>query len=100
MGQYAAQRTVTPEKSRTEIERTLTRFGATSFIYGWDQKDGQTIAVVVFRLADRHIRLNLPLPRRDDPEFTEYLQGAWRRPSPPSLPPAALPPPREEEPHD
>ena len=37
MGRYAANTEVGSERSRAEIERTLTRYGATSFMYGWDQ---------------------------------------------------------------
>ena len=68
MGQrYAAKTTVSSDKSRSEIESTLRRYGADQFLYGWE--DGN--AVVAFRVRGLHIRMNLPLPRMDEFRFTE-----------------------------
>ena len=61
MGRYAANTEVGSERSRAEIERTLTRYGATSFMYGWDQAG----ALVGFKAKDRLIRFKLPLPSRE-----------------------------------
>ena len=36
MTRYAADTQVSVDASRAEIERTLTRYGATAFMYGWD----------------------------------------------------------------
>lgn len=33
---YAAKTGVAPDRSRAEIERTLSRYGASQFYYGWD----------------------------------------------------------------
>lgn len=41
MGRYAAKTEVSSSKSRDEIERTLTRYGADQFAYGW--RDGAAI---------------------------------------------------------
>ena len=68
---YAAQTTVSVESSRAEIERTLSRYGAESFMYGWDKER----AVVQFRTSDRHVRFVLAMPPRDDPEFTRHSRG-------------------------
>lgn len=65
MAQYAAKTEVTVDRSRSEIERTLARYGATAFMYGWDQ----TKAVVEFEADGRRIRFLLPLPDRNDPAF-------------------------------
>ena len=65
-GTYAAQTAVTADKSRNEIERTLTRYGATSFQYGWQGNQ----AVIGFTMAARQIRFLLPLPDPADPAFT------------------------------
>ncbi len=65
-GTYAAQTTVSSEKSRSEIEKTLTRYGATSFGYGW--QDGQ--AAISFVMDGRMMRFYLPLPDPKDPAFT------------------------------
>jgi len=68
---YAEKTTVPVENSRAEIERTLARYGAQSFAYGWDQAR----AVIEFAHQDRRVRFVLPLPDRGDPEFTEYTRG-------------------------
>lgn len=74
MTRYAAQTEVSSDRSRAEIERTLARYGASRFLYGWEQDR----AVVAFEMHGRQIRLTLPLPRRDDPEFTETPTGLIR----------------------
>jgi len=71
VSRYAAATEVTSDKSRSEIERTLTRYGADQFMYGW-QEDG---AVVGFRMQGRMIRFLLPLPDRTDPDFTQSSRG-------------------------
>lgn len=70
MTQYAKDTEVSSEKSRNEIERTLTRFGADQFMYAWDHE----IAVIQFRIYDRHIRFDLPLPAKDDFAKTPIAQ--------------------------
>lgn len=72
MSRYAEKTEVTTDKSRQEIERTLVRYGADQFMYGW--QDGS--AVIAFRANDRRVRFVLPLPSREDPEFTTYKQGS------------------------
>lgn len=75
---YAAQTTVSSENSRAEIERTLARYGADGFGYGW--KDGQG-AIVSFSISDRQIRFTLELPARDAEEFL-YTPAKRERRSP------------------
>lgn len=48
-----------------EIERTLTRYGADQFMYGW--KD--LAAVIAFRAKGRNIRFMLPMPSKDDKRY-------------------------------
>lgn len=71
MTRYAETTTVTADRSRGEIERTLTRYGATAFMYGWEA----TRAVVQFRMADLIVRFELPMPDPTDPEFTNHKRG-------------------------
>lgn len=73
MAQYAAKTSVPVERSRAEIERTLERYGATSFAYGWDRDR----AVIQFAAQDRQVRFLLPLPDRADPRFTHYKRGQY-----------------------
>lgn len=77
MNRYAASTTVSSEQSRMEIERTLARYGASHFMYG--TSPGR--AIIAFQASERHVQFVLPLPARDDPEFTEYQRGSqtWLR---------------------
>lgn len=68
MGKYAENTTVSSEQSRAEIERTLRKYGATGFSYGWE--DQHNMALVMFRLANRIVRFHLPLPSRNDYRYT------------------------------
>jgi hypothetical protein len=74
MTAYAAQTEVPADRSRGEIERTVTRFGARSFAYGWE---GST-AVIGFELGDRQYRFALPLPDPNAREFRVSDTGRQR----------------------
>lgn len=63
---YAKNTTVDANKSRAEIERTLSRFGATGFMYGW-QGDR---AVIAFSHQNKTIRFELAMPDKMSTEFT------------------------------
>lgn len=69
MGTYASRTEVSVEKSKSEIERILTRYGASSF--GYAQEPGR--ALVQFKAHDRFVRFILPLP---DPEAIEFKYGS------------------------
>ena len=58
MSRYASQSKVGNTESRNEIERTLTRYGADSFMYGWEENR----AVVAFKMEGRNVRFILPMP--------------------------------------
>lgn len=77
-GRYAAGTEVSSERTRLEIERTLQRYGATSFVYA----SAQDRAVIMFELEHRRIRFTLPLPDRSAPEFRLTSQGRPRQPGP------------------
>lgn len=68
---YAANTTVSVEASKGEIERTLQRYGASSFMTGWDRER----AVVGFEIASRRVRFVLTLPDRNAKEFTQHSRG-------------------------
>ena len=63
---YAEKTKVKAADSRAEIERTLQRYGADQFMYGWDQER----ALVGFRLSGRQIKFLLPMPDKSDVRFT------------------------------
>lgn len=73
---YASQTSVSVERSKSEIERTLQRYGASSFIYGWDQQEA-VIAFVVKNDEDtRQVRFKVRVPPRED--FRKTAQGRIR----------------------
>jgi len=57
---YAKGTEVPVSRSRDEIERTLARYGASTFAYGWDQDR----ALIEFVVDQRRIRLTVPLADR------------------------------------
>jgi hypothetical protein len=87
---YAENTTVSTEKSRGEIERTLQRYGADQFMYGWNQDQ----AVIGFCLAGRQIKFILQMPDRksfsktptgkprsqiqSDKEYEQACRQKWR----------------------
>jgi hypothetical protein len=74
MGRYAANTSVPRSRSIEEIERTLARYGADSFAYGWEGER----AVVAFRAHGRMIRLVIPMPERGKSEQA-YQAGCRQR---------------------
>jgi len=66
MPQYAAKTEVSKDRSLAEIESTLTRYGATGFIYGWSGDQ----AMVGFVVRGRQIRLTVPMPSKQDRAIT------------------------------
>lgn len=74
MTRYAAQTEVDAGRSREELERTVVRYGASAFGYGWE--DGR--AVVQFRAQGRYVKFELPMPNPDDREFTLTPTGKAR----------------------
>ena len=71
---YAENTVVSSDKSRSEIERILGRYGATSFMYGWQGIN----AVIMFIFNGKHIRFTLTLPSRDERKFTHTPTGQLR----------------------
>ena len=73
---YAARTEVSADKSKSEIERILRRYGATKFVYGWD--DETALALVSFRMTGRDIRMIVPMPDPNDPAFRYSTSGRAR----------------------
>lgn len=59
---YAEGTGVAVEKSRAEIDALLAKYGASQ--RGVIQDDEKGTAVVFFKVSERHVRLELPLPKR------------------------------------
>jgi hypothetical protein len=65
---YAQDTDVPVEKSRAEIERILTRYGADRFMVGADKEK----AVLRFGVGERCVQFELPLPDRRDFDHTPH----------------------------
>lgn len=81
MGRYAEHTDVPSDRSRNEIERTLTRYGATSFAYGWTTGSATIMFEIGDEWASRRVRFALPLPDRNAREFTHTPARGTRRTS-------------------
>lgn len=71
---FAETTSVTPEKTKAEIETTLRRYGADSFVSGWDADR----AFVMFKAKDRLIRFMITMPKRTEKRFTHTHTGKLR----------------------
>lgn len=76
MSQYASNTSVSVDKSLSEIQRTIERYGASQFGYATDSLRG--LASVQFSAHDRHVRFVLKLPNRSDKAFCETATGKER----------------------
>lgn len=65
MSRFAANTSVSSDRSRAEIEKILQKYGATGFAYGWQG----SVAIIGFQMRDRMIRFALPMPDKDSREF-------------------------------
>ena len=81
---YASQTSVSVARSKAELERLLTRYGADQFAYLTDT----TGAMVAFRMKKRHVRFLMPMPPRDDfvltpggraRKWAEDIDKAWEQ---------------------
>lgn len=71
---YASQTEVSVEKSRAEIEKILTRYGATKFAYFTEEQK----ACIAFEMTGKRIRFMLPLPNKFADEFKKDRWGYLR----------------------
>jgi hypothetical protein len=70
---YAERTRVSSEASRGEIERTLSRYGAAAFGYGWTERG----ALVSFIAHSRRVQFTIALPDPSDYRLTP--SGRQRR---------------------
>lgn len=75
MSKYASPTSVSAAKSREEIERTLERYGAGGFMYGWEDDR----ALISFKMADRYVRFVLQMPSKDEARFWKTPGGRSTR---------------------
>jgi hypothetical protein len=82
MGKYAKDTKVPVYCSKSELEKTLIRYGATGFFSAW--QDDPPVHQIGFKIMDgeneRLVKIQLPLPAKDDPDFTITQYGHEREP--------------------
>ena len=71
---YAAKTKVSTDQTRTEIERTLAKYGAKKFAYF--SEEGR--AIIMFEASDRRIRFDLPVPHEDRDKEAQQRRQKWR----------------------
>ena len=74
---YASQTKVPVDRTRAEIEKVLTRYGADQFISGWER--GR--AMLGFRISNRMVRFELVLPEanpRRQTQIDQDTRARWR----------------------
>lgn len=80
MTAFAENTSVPVERSKAEIERMLSRYGADQFASGWRD----SFASVMFRAQGRFVRFELRMPSRTDKRFT-HGESRHRPPQPVKL---------------
>lgn len=71
---YAENTKVPVNQTKTEIERTLVRYGADRFAYYTETGK----AVIVFEAKDRRLRFDLPLPAGEGDKDQKARRQKWR----------------------
>ncbi len=71
---YANRTRVPIDKTKTEIERTLTRYGADRFAYFVES----TKAIIMFEAHGRRLRFDLPLPDGKGDRVDQARKQRWR----------------------
>jgi hypothetical protein len=74
---YAAKTNVSPDRTRAEIEKTLTRYGAKQFMFGHDPAGG----IVAFTMHGRQIRFTVAFPAEDSRDIAFTATGLRRTPA-------------------
>ena len=93
MRRYAQHTSVPADRSRDEVERVLTRYGASGFGYSWERREMpvqpvptygprtelREFATLVFHLRKRRIRLDVPMPTDREAGGTSRRDAAVRQ---------------------
>lgn len=77
MARFAENTEVPVEKSRSEIERLIVRYGATSTAF----MSGSGRAMIAFEASGRRILFELPLPEITEKRFEKDGRGTIRAPA-------------------
>ena len=73
MTRFAANTSVSVEKSKAEIEATVRRYKADGFVSGWEGNR----AMIQFRCEGRYVKFIMTLPDSNEKRFKQHSRG-WR----------------------
>lgn len=93
MSRYAQNTSVPADRSRAEIDKILTRYGASGFGYSWERREvainpvpvygpkteQRDFAAIVFRFKERRVRLDVPMPTAREAGTAERAERATRQ---------------------
>lgn len=85
MAQYASKTSVSPGRSREQIQNELTRYGADSFLYAESAASAEhgAGATIGFIVNGRRIRFDLPFPDREESRYDgrnyERAASTWAK---------------------
>jgi hypothetical protein len=93
MGRYAEGTDVPVDRSRSEIERVLQRYGASGFGYSWERREvpidpipahgpkreQRDFVALGFTFKDRRIRLDVPMPTEREAGSQSRMEAATRQ---------------------
>jgi hypothetical protein len=78
LGKYAASTSVPVERSRAEVERVLTKYGATRF----GTMSEETKVTVYFEVKGRTVQWSIPLPPKSkyryEKDYDQEVRRRWR----------------------
>jgi hypothetical protein len=93
MSRYAQNTSVPADRSRAEIDKILTRYGASGFGYSWERREvpinpvpvygpkteQRDFAAIVFQFKERRVRLDVPMPTAREAGTAERAERATRQ---------------------
>ena len=72
---YAKNTMVSSDRSRSEIEKILTKYGAQGFVYGWQGDQ----AIIGFQLNAKSLKFILPMPSKSEDQFWKTARQKRKR---------------------
>lgn len=93
MTRYAENTSVPADRSRAEIDRVLSKYGASGFGYSWERREvairpvpmygpkteQRDFAAVVFQFKERRVRLDVPMPTAREAGTAQRAEARTRQ---------------------
>lgn len=93
MTRYAEGTTVPADRSRAEIDRVLSKYGASGFGYSWERREVAILpvpmygaktelrdfAAIIFQFKERRVRLDVPMPTAREAGTVQRAEARTRQ---------------------